>query len=102
VCYFRHGTRKWNKAEHRLFSFISSNWRGEPLRDDETAVRLIAATTAAKELTVTCRLDRRKYPAGRKVSDAKFAAVNLKPQALHGEWKCQIFADIIRLASLGL
>jgi len=86
VCHFPPGTSKWNKVEHRLFSFISSNWRGEPLRDYETVVRLIAATTTAKGLSVTCRLDRRKYPVGRKVSDEEFAMVNLKPQAFHGEW----------------
>jgi len=86
VCHFPPGTSKWNKVEHRLFSFISSNWRGEPLRDYETVVRLIAGTTTAKGLTVTGRLDRRKYPVGRKVTPAEFAAVNLKPQAFHGEW----------------
>src|ERR1039458_8231316 len=62
VCHFPPGTSKWNKIEHRLFSFISSNWRGEPLRDYETIVNLIAGTTTAKGLKVTCRLDRRKYP----------------------------------------
>ena len=66
VCHFPPGTSKWNKIEHRLFSFISSNWRGEPLRDYETIVHLIANTTTAKGLTVTCRLDRRKYPTGAK------------------------------------
>ncbi|NTV37903.1 MAG: ISAzo13 family transposase [Anaerolineales bacterium] len=86
VCHFPPGTSKWNKVEHRLFSFISSNWRGEPLRDYETVVRLIAATTTAKGLSVTCRLDRRRYPVGRKVTDEEFAMVNLKPQAFHGEW----------------
>ena len=65
VCHFPPGTSKWNKIEHRLFSFISSNWRGEPLRDYETVVKLIAKTTT-KGLRVTCRLDRRKYPTGRK------------------------------------
>jgi hypothetical protein len=69
VCHFSPGTSKWNKIEHRLFSFISSNWRGEPLRDYETIVNLIAATTTAKGLKVTCRLDRRKYPTARAVSD---------------------------------
>ena len=64
VCHFPPGTSKWNKVEHRLFSFISSNWRGEPLRDYETVVKLIAKTTTAKGLTVTCRLDRRKYSDG--------------------------------------
>lgn len=86
VCHFPPGTSKWNKVEHRLFSFISSNWRGEPLRDYETVVRLIAGTTTAKGLSVTCRLDRRRYPVGRKVSDEEFATVNLAPDAFHGEW----------------
>lgn len=86
VCHFPPGTSKWNKVEHRLFSFISSNWRGEPLRDYETVVRLIAGTTTAKGLSVTCRLDRRRYPVGRKVSDDEFATVNLHPEPFHGEW----------------
>jgi hypothetical protein len=86
VCHFPPGTSKWNKVEHRLFSFISSNWRGEPLRDYETIVRLIAATTTAKGLSVTCRLDRRRYPVGRKVSDDEFATLNLSQDAFHGEW----------------
>jgi hypothetical protein len=86
VCHFPPGTSKWNKVEHRLFSFISSNWRGEPLRDYETIVRLIAGTTTAKGLKVTCRLDRRRYPVGRKVSKEDFATVNLTPDAFHGEW----------------
>jgi hypothetical protein len=86
VCHFPPGTSKWNKVEHRLFSFISSNWRGEPLRDYETIVRLIAKTTTAKGLKVTCRLDRRSYPVGRKVSDKEIATVNLAPHSFHGEW----------------
>ena len=90
VCHFPPGTSKWNKVEHRLFSFISSNWRGEPLRDYETVVRLIAATTTAKGLKVTCRLDHRKYPVGRKITDQEFAKVNLKPEQFHGEWNYTI------------
>jgi len=86
VCHFPPGTSKWNKVEHRLFSFISSNWRGEPLSDYETVVRLIAGTTTAKGLSVTCRLDRRRYPVGRKVSDEELATVKLTPDAFHGEW----------------
>ena len=86
VCHFPPGTSKWNKIEHRLFSFISSNWRGEPLRDYETIVNLIAKTTTAKGLKVTCRLDRRKYPIGRKVSSEEMKRVNLKPNKFHGEW----------------
>jgi hypothetical protein len=86
VCHFPPGTSKWNKVEHRLFSFISSNWRGEPLRDYETIVRLIANTTTAKGLTVKCRLDRRKYPRGQEISDEELAAVNITPLRFHGEW----------------
>ena len=86
VCHFPPGTSKWNKVEHRLFSFISSNWRGEPLRDYETIVRLIAGTTTAKGLAVSCRLDRRKYPAGRKVTDEEMKMIRITPQAFHGEW----------------
>lgn len=90
VCHFPPGTSKWNKVEHRLFSFISSNWRGEPLRDYETIVRLIATTTTAKGLTVTCRLDRRRYRVGQKVSDAEMATVNLHPHSFHGDWNYAI------------
>ena len=97
VCHFPPGTSKWNKVEHRLFSFISSNWRGEPLRDYETVVRLIASTTTAKGLTVACRLDRRKYPTGRRVTDEEFSAVNVKPLAFHGEWNYTIHPKIQKL-----
>ena len=86
VCHFPPGTSKWNKVEHRLFSFISSNWRGEPLRDYETVVRLIAKTTTAKGLHVTCRLDRRKYPTGRKVTDHEMAQIHIERSTFHGEW----------------
>lgn len=90
VCHFPPGTSKWNKIEHRLFSFISSNWRGEPLRDYETIVRLIARTTTAKGLKVTCRLDRRKYPTGRKVTDEEMKRVNLERNKFHGDWNYTI------------
>ena len=90
VCHFPPGTSKWNKVEHRLFSFISTNWRGQPLRDYETMVKLIARTTTAKGLMVTCRLDRRRFPVGRKVSDAEFATVRLFPDRFHGEWNYAI------------
>jgi hypothetical protein len=69
VCHFPPGTSQWNQVEHRWFSFISSNWRGKPLQDYETIVNLIAPTTTAKGLQVICRLDRRKYPAGRQVTE---------------------------------
>jgi hypothetical protein len=90
VCHFPPGTSKWNKVEHRLFSFISSNWRGEPLRDYETIVKLIARTTTAKGLQVTCRLDRRKYRTGRKVTDEEIRRVNLTQDKFHGEWNYTI------------
>jgi hypothetical protein len=86
VCHFPPGTSKWNKIEHRLFSFITSNWRGEPLRDYETIVNLIAKTTTAKGLKVTCRLDRRKYPTGRKISDEEMERVNVERNKFHGDW----------------
>jgi hypothetical protein len=86
VCHFPPGTSKWNKVEHRLFSFISSNWRGEPLRDYDTIVHLIADTTTAKGLAVQCRLDRRKYTVGRKVTQQEMASINIKPSRFHGEW----------------
>jgi hypothetical protein len=86
VCHFPPGTSKWNKIEHRLFSFISSNWRGEPLRDYETIVKLISRTATAKGLKVTCRLDRRKYPTGRKVTDKEMQSINLERHKFHGDW----------------
>jgi hypothetical protein len=86
VCHFPPGTSKWNKVEHRLFSFISSNWRGEPLQDYETVVQLIARTTTAKGLTVTCRLDRRKYATGQRISTAEMKTLNIHPERVHGEW----------------
>ena len=90
VCHFPPGTSKWNKIEHRLFSFISSNWRGEPLRDYETIVHLISRTTTAMGLKVTCRLDRRKYPIGRKVTDEEMKRVNLERHKFHGDWNYTI------------
>lgn len=90
VCHFPPGTSKWNKIEHRLFSFISSNWRGEPLRDYETVVNLISRTTTAKGLKVTCRLDRQKYVKGRKISDQEMKQLKLKLNTFHGEWNYSI------------
>jgi hypothetical protein len=89
VCHFPPGTSKWNKIEHRLFSFITSNWRGKPLQDYETIVKLIAATTA-KGLKVTCRLDRRKYPKGLRISDEEMEFVRLSPDKFHGDWNYTI------------
>ena len=90
VCHFPPGTSKWNKVEHRLFSFVSSNWRGEPLRDYETVVGLIACTTTAKGLQVTCRLDRRNYAVGRRITREQMATLNIVPRRFHGEWNYMI------------
>lgn len=84
------GTSKWNKIEHRLFSFISRNWRGRPLIDYRTIVELIAATTSTAGLTVRCQLDENLYPAGVKISDAEMAALNIQRNDFHGEWNYSI------------
>ena len=84
------GTSKWNKIEHRLFSFISRNWRGRPLIDYRTIVELIGATTSTTGLTVRCELDENLYPAGIKVSDEDMAALNIIRHAFHGEWNYTI------------
>ena len=90
VCHLPPGTSKWNKIEHRLFSFITLNWRGKPLRSFETIVHLIAATTTNAGLTVRAELDENKYPKGVKISDAKFAAINLHRHPFHGDWNYTI------------
>jgi len=86
VCHFPPGTSKWNKIEHRLFSFISQNWRGQPLTSHEVIVNLIAATTNRKGLKVRCELDRQKYPKGVKITKAEMADLNLDRASFHGEW----------------
>jgi hypothetical protein len=86
VCHFPPGTSKWNKVEHRLFSFISMNWRGKPLTDYRTIVSLIAATKTKTGLTVNARLDRNTYKKGIKVSKQQIASINLKRHEFHGEW----------------
>lgn len=90
VCHFPPGTSKWNKVEHRLFSFISSNWRGEPLTDYETMVKLISGTKTAVGLTVTCVLDRRSYPLKTAVTVEEFKDINMKQDKFHGEWNYTI------------
>ena len=86
VCHLPPGTSKWNKDEHRLFSFISQNWRGKPLRSDEVIVQLIAATRNRKGLRVHAELDPASYPAGTKISDDEMAKLRLEPAKFHGEW----------------
>jgi hypothetical protein len=90
VCHLPPGTSKWNKIEHRLFSFITLNWRGKPLRSFKTIVQLIAATTTKTGLRVRAELDEHKYPKGVKVSAASLAAINLRCHEFHGEWNYTI------------
>ena len=90
VCHFPPGTSKWNKIEHRLFSFISFNWRGKPLRTYQTVVKLIAATTTTTGLEVQCELDPWGYEKGRKISDEEMETINLRPHRFHGEWNYTI------------
>jgi Rhodopirellula transposase DDE domain len=84
------GTSKWNKIEHRLFSFISQNWRAKPLVSYRVIVELISATTTKTGLTVHCELDTGQYPSGIVVSDADMAAINIKRAEFHGEWNYTI------------
>jgi hypothetical protein len=86
VCHFPPGTSKWNKIEHRLFSFISQNWRGKPLTTHQVIVKLIAATKTAAGLKVRAQLDTHRYPKAIKVSPTQMAALNLRPSRFHGEW----------------
>ncbi len=90
VCHFPPGTSKWNKIEHRLFSFISQNWRGRPLLTHATIVNLIGATTTSTGLRVLCMLDRRTYPKNVVVSDEQMAAINIVPDRFHGDWNYTI------------
>ena len=90
VCHVPPGTSKWNKIEHRLFSFITQNWRGKPLISYLVIVQLIASTTTDSELTVACQLDENDYAKGTKVTDAEMAALNIQPAVFHGEWNYTI------------
>ena len=90
VSHFPPGTSKWNKIEHRLFSFISQNWRGKPLISHEVIVNLIAATTTKTGLHVNCELDTNSYPKGIKITDAEMALVNIERNGFHGEWNYTI------------
>ncbi len=90
ACHFPRGTSKWNKVQQRLFSFISSNCRGEPLADYATVVNLISRTTTTTRLKSFYRLDRRRNPIGRKVSDKEWRAINLQRDNFHGDWNYTI------------
>ena len=84
-------TSKWNKIEHRLFSFITRNWRGRPLVSRQTVVNLIAATTTKTGLVVKAALDTHTYDTGVKVTDEEVARLQLTPHSFHGEWNYTLF-----------
>lgn len=90
VHHFPPGTSKWNKIEHRLFSFISQNWRGKPLLTHATIIKLITATTTTTGLKVDCVLDTNKYPTGKKITDEQYSNINLQTDQFHGEWNYKI------------
>ncbi len=90
VCHLPPGTSKWNKIEHRMFSFISKNWRGKPLLTHATIVNLISATRTQKGLIVRCVLDRKKYPKKIKVTDEQMQTLRLTPDRFHGDWNYTI------------
>ena len=91
------GTSKWNRIEHRLFSFITQNWRGKPLVSYQTIVQAIGATTTRTGLQVQCAIDDARYPAGVKVSDAEMADLKLTPHEFHGEWNYTIGPSVATL-----
>jgi len=90
VCHLPPGTSKWNKIEHRLFSFISKNWRGQPLLTHATIVKLIAGTRTSTGLKVRCILDRRRYPKKVHISNEQVATIRLKLDSFHGDWNYTI------------
>jgi transposase len=90
ACHYPPGTSKWNRVEHRMFSFISMNWRGRPLVSYRTIIELISATTTAKGLKIRAEADRHRYETGTKVSDAELSAVPLTAHRFHGDWNYTI------------
>jgi hypothetical protein len=90
VSHFPPGTSKWNKIEHKLFSFITKNWRGKPLTDSATVVNLIGGTTTSKGLIVKSEIDKTIYKKGIKVVDSEFANINIIAEKFHGEWNYKI------------
>ena len=93
VCHFPPGTSKWNKIEHRMFSFITQNWRGRPLVSYETIVNLIGSTTTMNGLRIKAKLNTKNYPIGVKVTNNELAKVNLKPANFHGDWNYSVTSN---------
>jgi hypothetical protein len=96
VCHFPPGTSKWNKIEHRMFSFVSLNWRGKPLESHEVIINLIAGTTTSTGLKIYAQLDERTYEKGVEVSDAQLAMVNITRHAFHGDWNYDAVQSVIK------
>ena len=99
VCHFPPGTSKWNKIEHRLFSAISTNWKGQPLTSHEVVVNLIGATTNRGGLTVKAQLDRGSYPTKLRVTKTEVDALALEPHDFHGEWNYTLRPSSKRVVS---
>jgi hypothetical protein len=95
VCHFPPGTSKWNKIEHRMFSFVSLNWRGKPLESLEVVVNLIAATSTSTGLKLYARLDDASYERGLEITDQQLAAVNITRHEFHGDWNYTINPTLI-------
>lgn len=93
VCHYPPGTSKWNRIEHRMFSFITMNWRGTPLTTMRTIIELISGTATTTGLTIQADYDSNWYPKGVKISDAELSAVPLEPHDFHGEWNYTINAQ---------
>jgi Rhodopirellula transposase DDE domain len=93
VCHYPPGTSKWNRIEHRMFSFITMNWRGRPLTSYRTIIELIGATTTKAGLTIGARPDTEWYPTGVKITDAQLAALPLQPHDFHGDWNYTLTAQ---------
>lgn len=93
IVHFPPGTSKWNKIEHRLFSYISKNWRGRPLVSYQVIVSLIAETKTTKGLKVACEIDNNEYETGIDISEEKYATINICPNKFHGEWNYSILPE---------
>jgi Rhodopirellula transposase DDE domain len=91
VCHYPSGTSQWNKVEHRLVSFISLNWKGEPLVSYETVVNLIGSTRTKKGLRVKAKLDKKQYETGKKISDDEMDQLNIKYDKVNPQWNYTIY-----------